>query len=35
MLLYGNSYCYIRRDTTGRPIELVYLPKSTVSILYN
>ena len=35
MLLYGNSYCYIRKDASGRPIELVYLPKSTVSIIYN
>lgn len=34
MLLYGNAYVYIRRGSDGRPIELVYLPKFSVSIQY-
>lgn len=35
MLLYGNSYCYIRRDAKGVPVEIVYLPKGSVSIQYS
>lgn len=34
LLFYGNSYAYIRRDESGFPLELVYLPKGTVSIQY-
>ena len=32
MLLYGNGFAYIRRDTNGEPIELVYLQHGTVTI---
>lgn len=34
LLLYGNSYAYIRKDETGNPVELVYLPKGSVTIVY-
>ena len=32
MLLYGNGFAYIRRDTNQEPIELVYLQHGSVSI---
>lgn len=35
MLLYGNGYIYIRRDTQSTPIELIYLPHGTITINYN
>ena len=34
MLLYGNGYIYIRRDTNGNPIELMFLPHGTITIEY-
>lgn len=35
MLTVGNGFAYIKRDQYGEPIELVYLPKGTVTIDYN
>ena len=35
MLLYGNGFAYIERDSNGRPFNLVYLTKDECSIEYN
>lgn len=35
MLLQGNGFAYIKRDVEGNPIELVYLPKGSVSVDFN
>lgn len=35
MLLNGNGFAYIKRDNDGKPIELVYLPKGSVSVDYD
>ena len=32
MLLYGNGYAYIQRDTNGEPIDLIYLEHGDVDI---
>lgn len=34
-LLHGNGFCWIKRDKTGKPISLKYLPFGDVSIFYN
>lgn len=34
MLLYGNGFAYINRNYSGEPIELIYLPRNSVSIQY-
>lgn len=34
MLLYGNGYIYIRRDSQQTPVELIYLPHGTITINY-
>ena len=36
MLLHGNAYAYIKRNTTtGEPIELIYIPSDYVLPVYN
>ena len=32
MMLHGNGYAYIKRDSKGNPIDLIYLKESAVSI---
>ena len=34
MLLYGNGYIYIRRDSQQTPVELIFLPHGTITIDY-
>ena len=34
MLLYGNGYIYIRRDSQQTPVELIFLPHGTITINY-
>ncbi len=34
MLLYGDAYVYINRSSDGELIDLIYLPKGTVTINY-
>lgn len=34
MLLYGNGFIYIRRDSQEMPIELIYLPHGSITIEY-
>jgi len=35
MLLQGNGFAYIRRGLDDEPIELIYLPKGSVSVDFN
>lgn len=35
MLLFGNSYAYIVRDTNKKPIDLIYLNHGSVNVQYN
>jgi len=35
MLTNGNGFAYIKRDAEGQPVELVYLPKGSVTVDYN
>ena len=35
MLLTGNGLAYIKRASDGTPIELIYRPHGTMSIMYN
>lgn len=35
MLIEGNGFAYIERDGAGRPINLVYCPRKSVTINYN
>lgn len=32
---YGNGLCYIKRASDGSPIELIYCPNGSYSIMYN
>lgn len=34
-ILYGNGFCYIKRDRTGKAKSLQYLPYGKCSIIYN
>lgn len=34
-ILYGNAFCYIKRDRTGKAKSLQYLPYGKCSIFYN
>lgn len=35
LIMQGNAYLYIRRDSRGVPKELVYCKPSTVQVIYN
>lgn len=35
MLLHGNGLAYIKRAADGTPIEIIYRPHGTMSIMYN
>lgn len=35
MLMFGNGLAYIKRGQDGTPIELIYRPHGTMSIMYN
>ena len=35
MLIDGNGFAYIERDSTGRPTSLIYCPRKSVTINYN
>lgn len=34
LYIYGNGACYIKRATDGTPVELIYLPHNSFSIIY-
>lgn len=33
MIIYGNGYAYIKRDVNNKPIELIYIPATNVTIM--